>query len=178
MQRRLTNIIRFVKGRILPEFPCFLGDSIIPVVDSPLIFEGLLPSFDLNVEIILLRGDDTDVLLIINTGGVVGHIEVDNCLIPRADDFCIQVASSLIGLISIGFIPKGDKEVVAAWGFIELNNKFVGIDLKPKLSVSNVSLLYPLIGQEIGVVFRIHDVVLISFDLSLEPVLQVNGIIR
>ncbi len=152
--------------------------KIFRIIDSPWLFEGLLPGFDLNVEIIILRGDDTDVPRIINAGWIVSHIEIDERSITRHDDLRIQVASSLIGSISIGLIPKGDKEVVAARGFVELNNKFVGIDLKSKASVSNVSLLYPLIGEEIGVVFRIHDVVLISLDLSLEPILQVNGIIR
>ena len=142
------------------------------------LFEVLLPGFNLHIEIILIRRDDADVLLVIDTGGVVGHIEVDDRFIPRHYDLSIEVATSPKSSISIGFIPKGDKEMVAARGFVKLHYIFFAVELKSNPSISDVSLLYPLIGQELCVVFGVHDVVLVSFDLSLEMILQVDGIIR
>ncbi len=67
--------------------------------------------------------------------------------------------------------------MVAARGFIDLNKEFTAVELKANPPVSDVSLLHPLIRKEIGVVFGIHNVVLISLDLSLDSILQVNGIV-
>jgi hypothetical protein len=143
----------------------------------PGLFKIPLPGFNLHSEIILIWGDDTDILIVIDTGGVVGHIEINDRFIPWHDDLRIQVAAPTIGPVSIGFIPEGDKEMIAAGGFIDMNKEFTAVELKANPPVSDVSLLYPLIREEIGVVFGIHNVIFISLDLSLDPILQVNGII-
>ena len=127
----------------------FLYDQITKIfriIDSTWLFEGLLPSFDLNVEIILIRGDDADVPLVIDTGGIVRHIEIDDRFISRHDDLCIEIAASLVRPISVGLIPKGDKEMVAARRLIQLRYIFLTVELKSNPSITDVSLLYPFIG--------------------------------
>ena len=160
LEARVTNTTPFFKGKILR------------------LLEHLLPGFNLHIEIILVRGDDTDIPFIIDTGRVIGHVEVNNYLIPRHDDLSIQVTASIKGFVSISLVPEGNEEVIAPGGFIEFHYVIFAVQLKSKPSVMDVSLLYPLIGQESGVIFGIHDVVLVSLDFTLEPILQLNGIVR
>ena len=104
-----------------------------------------LAGSDLDFQEIFFRRDGTGKLIVVSTGGRVGHVEIQHHSIPGKDRG-IDISSPLIRLLSVGQILEGNKEVVAQDRFVNLKGIDLSFQFKMELAVPDIPLIRAFIG--------------------------------
>ena len=131
---------------------------------------------DLHVQRILFRGKGADKSAIISTGRVIGHIEIQDHLIP-VQDLGIDIPSSLIGLFPVGPVLKRDEKDVTQNGFVDLKPIILPIQAEMKFPVTDITLARPFVGQKGCIIFRVIDMKDVAFDKAGEDILGIEWIV-
>lgn len=120
---------------------------------------------DLDIQCILFGGKSADEFVIISTRGLIGHIEIQNHLIP-IKDFGIDVPSPIIKFLPIGLVLERDEKDVTQDRLVNFDHIVFAIQFKMKLSIPDITFIGPFVGEEGGIVLRVVNMEDVTFDVA------------